>query len=255
MNAKLLSITTLALLAPFALAQETKTIEDKDARKLVSEFTKKLKPKKTSLAIRLAAVQDLGKYSNKLLVKPLLKVARTDTAKSVQQAAVVALGRQPQKKAREALGMLLKKHDIIKNPDLTAAIVRAYDAGAYTARDYKTFKNMFEKSIADQKCVAAQLAIIELFGNQKEVQAASYLAMHIDAPQPVNVDDPANPPASYWEARWKNWSKWKAQLKETLFKITGQRFGSNKEARTWLRANAKQLKSKASKKDKKKRQR
>jgi len=223
-------------------AQEAREIDDREARRLIKEFDKAMKSKSGSLSSRLTSVNKLGGSRNGLLVKPLLKTARSAPAKSVRQAAALAIGNQPPKKARSALLMLLKKTKITSEPNITAAIVKAFDKGSYQGKDYKTFKNMFERSIADKRCVAAQIAILEMFGHHKEVEAAQYLSMHIDAPAPAWVDDPSNPPASYWEARYKNWQKWKNQLKEALFQITGQRFSSNKEARAWLKKNRNKLK-------------
>ncbi len=63
------------------------------------------------------------------------------------------------------------------------------------------------------------------------------LLNHIDEPAPVDVDAASNPPASYWEKRWKAWRLWRDDVKEALYALTGQRFSSGKEARTWIRVN------------------
>jgi hypothetical protein len=251
MKTLLLTTCLLSISQPL-WAQEARKVEDREARRLIREFDKAMKPKKASLGSRITAVKNLGLYSNGLFVKPLLRTARSDKAKSVRQVAIIAIGNQPTRPARSALNMLLKKTSITSDPNVTAAIVKAFDQGSYQSKDYKTFKGLFDRSLADQRCVAAQIAILELFGHQKEVQAAQYLSMHIDAPAPAWVDDASNPPASYWEARWKNWSKWRNQLKEALFQITGQRFASNKESRAWLKKNRNKLKKGKARSSKKK---
>ena len=248
----LLLTTCLLSIAQPMWAQQARKVEDREARRLIREFDKAVKARKASLSARLTAVQNLGLNSNGLFVKPLLRTARIDKAKSVKQAAIAAIGNQPPRQARSALNMLLKKTSITSEPNITAAIIKAFDKGSYQVKDYKTFKGLFERSLADQRCVAAQIAILELFGHQKEVQAAQYLSMHIDAPEPAWVDDASNPPASYWEARWKNWQKWRNHLKEALFQITGQRFASNKEARAWLKKNRNKLKKRNTRGSKKK---
>ena len=244
MKSLLLTICFASISGSALWAQEAHKVDDREAKKLISEFSKAIKANKKSLSGRLVAVQNLGQRSHRLLIKPLLKTARSDSAKSVKQAATLALGNQPPKYARSALTMLLKKTSVTANPNITAAIVKAFNQGSYQTRDYKTFKSLFERGIADQRCVAAQIAIIELFGQQREVQAALYLAGHIDEPAPVSVDDPSNPPASYWKARYKNWQKWGSRLKHSLFQITGQRFASSKEADTWIRKNRNKIKAK-----------
>ncbi len=252
MKTRLITTCLLSISLQPLCAQEARPIEDKEAKQLIDEFKKTIKASKKNLGSRVKAVQELGRRSNGLLVKPLLKLARSDRAKTVRQEATIALGNQPAKQARGALNMLLKKTSITSEPNVTAAIVKAYGGGSYRDKDYKTFKSMFERSLADQRCVAAQIAIIELFGKQQEIQAAEYLARHIDAPEPVNVDSASNPPASYWEARYKNWQKWRQRLKETLYQISGQRFGTSKEAGVWLRKNRRALKQRKAKSSKQK---
>ena len=60
--------------------------------------------------------------------------------------------------------------------------------------------------------------------------------------EPANVDSPTNPPASYGKARWHSWAAWKGKVKDALFAITGQRFSTGKEAKAWLKENARKLK-------------
>ena len=86
-----------------------------------------------------------------------------------------------------------------------------------------------------------QKAILQLVIDCTEKQAWRLLTEHIDEPGPVDVDSPSNPPAEYWESRWKAWRAWRADVKEALFALTGQRFGSGKEAKTWIRANGKKV--------------
>src|SRR5206468_3069566 len=71
----------------------------------------------------------------------------------------------------------------------------------------------------------------------KEKQAVDLLLKNIDEPQPTNVVELANPPAAYWEARWKAWKAWRARVKDALFALTGQRFSTASEARAWLQKN------------------
>jgi hypothetical protein len=257
MNHKLILAATVVALSCQALLSQTPTvrpIEDKEAKALIAEFEKKVKANAKNLGVRLTAVQELGGHRNGLLVKPLLAIARSDKAISVRRAATEAIGAQPKKQARRALSMLLKKTDMLRQPDETASVVRALSSESYDAKDWPILQRMFDKSLAEKGVVNAQIAIIELAGQQQEVQAANWLVQHIDAPAPAWVDDPNNPPADYWEARHKNWAKWRGQVTEAMFQITGQRFGSTKEAKLWMRANGRELlrKKKPSKETKKK---
>lgn len=217
-----------------------RAIEDKEAKELVSEY-KKNAGRKSDLRTRLEAVNKLARYRNDLFINPLVHTVRTDKAQSVRKAAAEALGSQPPRRARAALTALLNGVDIEGEPGVAAGVIRAFDRCCYDSRDWERFEKMFQKVLTAKEVADPQQAILELAGNQKELKAIDFLLEHIDPPEPEWVDDPNNPPASYWEARWANWSKWKGQVKEALFQITGQRFNSKKEAKEWLSKNRQQL--------------
>ena len=60
-------------------------------------------------------------------------------------------------------------------------------------------------------------------------------------PQPKNVDDPSNPPASYWKDKVTRWNYWFLTVTESLVHLTGREFDSSKETRRWLKSSAKIL--------------
>lgn len=64
-------------------------------------------------------------------------------------------------------------------------------------------------------------------------------ALWLDEPRPANVNDGSNPPASYWEARWKLWNKTKPNAVSALKAITGQTFETTADARKWFKDNPK----------------
>jgi hypothetical protein len=82
-----------------------------------------------------------------------------------------------------------------------------------------------------------QEAILELVIAHKETQALPMLLRNTDEPAPANVEAADNPPAEYWEARWKSWAVWKGKVKDALFELTGQRFTTAAEAQAWLKKN------------------
>lgn len=75
------------------------------------------------------------------------------------------------------------------------------------------------------------------------------LCESLSAPEPGNVDDPNNPPASYWAARWQAWSVVRRDLTWTLKEITGQVFrpqegdhpGDTQKALEYVKKHAKEL--------------
>ncbi len=216
-------------------------IEDKEAREFVKTFKKQIKAGKRSMKGRIDACITLARVQNNLLVKPLLVVAQREKSKTVRQEAIKAISMQPLKRARPALLTLMKKFDIQDEPGTCAALVRAIGDNCYTKKDWRSFRKMFEKAITNDKAVGAQKAILQAIGKNKEVEALNFLLPHMDPPEPVNVDDASNPPASYWEARWKNWQKWKGDVLEAMYQITGQRFANSREARKWLQKNKARL--------------
>ena len=60
-------------------AQEAREIDSREARRIIKEFSAAMKSKQSTLSSRLAAVNTLGRSRNSLLVKPLLKTARSDS--------------------------------------------------------------------------------------------------------------------------------------------------------------------------------
>ena len=106
----------------------------------------------------------------------------------------------------------------------------------YTSRQWKEIDGLFEREYLVERVVVQQ-AILDLVTEHKEKAAVRMLLEYLDEPIPVDVDSPTNPPASYWEGRWKSWKVWRGQVKEALFALTGQRFNTSAEARKWIRKN------------------
>lgn len=101
------------------------------------------------------------------------------------------------------------------------------------------------------------LDILEEWGDPKVSQAcviwfgqvrsrsfehACFLARQLKGPAPEWVDDPNNPPAEYWEKRWKVWQLLRRDVTWSLQQITGQAFaaqegdapGDSERALKWL---------------------
>jgi hypothetical protein len=58
----------------------------------------------------------------------------------------------------------------------------------------------------------------------KSYEHVRYLCTLLKAPAPEWVDDPNNPPAEYWEKRWKIWQLLRRDVTWTLQQVTGQAF-------------------------------
>jgi hypothetical protein len=55
------------------------------------------------------------------------------------------------------------------------------------------------------------------------------------------VNSPSNPPASWWEQRWKMWKPVKAEVVEALEELTGESFKDTASAKAWFLANEKEF--------------
>lgn len=89
-----------------------------------------------------------------------------------------------------------------------------------------------------------QRASIRYFGwiRTKDRSIVRFLCEQLDSPEPGDVDSPTNPPASYWEERWRAWNHWRRDLTWSLRRITGQTFqpaegtqpSDRRKAMAWL---------------------
>ena len=235
--------------------KETSTLQtwdDKQAKAAVAEFKKNYKSK-ASLKQKLAALEQLRPGKSPFLVKPLVKVVKTEKKhKSCRKLAAELLGNQPKNKVRKQLLKLIYDAKIKRTPTIVSTLIRSHSKASYESRDWEDLEKLFRKDLADRRYPQVQKAIMETVTQHKELLALDLLVESIDPPQPAWVDDPNNPPASYWEARWKNWEVWRNDVKEALYQITGQRFVTGKEAKAWLK-NRSKLQKKGKKKKGKKR--
>lgn len=209
---------------------------DTRARDAISTFKRTMRDADLGLAERVAAVEALAGGRNGLLVKPLATVLHRDPAVVVRKAAAEALGEQPAKAARKVLLTTLHRLRRGEEPAVVAALVRSLARSSYRPSDWRVVEGLFEREFGPEH-VPVQQAVLELIETCEEKQAWRLLVKHVDEPIPEDVHAASNPPAEYWERRWKAWAVWRGDVKEALFAITGQRFSTGEEARRWIREN------------------
>lgn len=223
---------------PAEPAEPPQTIEawdDKTAKAAVDQFTKAMKPT-ASMNERNKALDGLAGGTNKLLCKPLATVVETDKSVVIRKRAAELLANQPAAEANPAIQRLLDSARVTSNLAVTAALVRALSNCGYATAQWPKIENHFERDYSAER-VVLQEEMLKLVEKHKERKALPLLLRNIDEPVPENVHDGANPPAEYWEARWKAWQVWRGKVKDTLFAITGQRFSTSQEAKDWLKQN------------------
>lgn len=222
--------------APAVADRSVAVWTDAQARTALADFRKAFGAKGARLVDRLAAVEALAGGSHKSLVRPLCDVVHTDEAVTVRKAAAQALADQPAKEGKPAVRRLLEDKNVTDSGPVAAVLVQSLAKLGYQPSDWKLLEDLFRANY-DQEHVPLQQAVILLAKEQKEPQALDLLLAHLDEPVPANPDAPDNPPAEWWEMRWKAWRVWRGDIGEALFAITGQRFTTAAEARTWLKKN------------------
>jgi hypothetical protein len=211
------------------------------ARQKVKEFQKALKPKKVSMVERKRALDGLVGGISEQLIKPLQQFVEKDSSVVLRKQAVEMLADQPKDRARTVILKLLKNARVTANPQVHAGLIRGLNKVGYSRKEYKVIAEVLESDY-DTERVPVHEAILDLVKDHAEQQAIPMLLRNIGEPNAADVNSAENPPAEYWKARWHSWSVWKGKVKDALFAITGQRFSTAKEAKSWLAKNKGKLK-------------
>ncbi|MFY9341410.1 MAG: HEAT repeat domain-containing protein [Planctomycetota bacterium] len=209
--------------------------DDKTAKTAVDEFGKQTKGT-PSMAEKNQALDGLAGGSHKLLVKPLAQFIETDKSVVLRRRAAELLANQPPADANGTIRRLLKNARVGSAPTVQGELVRGLARCGYDKAQWNEVGDLFEREYHPER-VPVQEAVLDLVIAHKEAQALPLLLRNLDEPVPENVDDASNPPAEYWEARWKSWSAWRGKVKDALFAVTGQRFSTAAEAKAWLKKN------------------
>ncbi|HEX6813755.1 MAG TPA: hypothetical protein VF384_19195 [Planctomycetota bacterium] len=221
-----------------APAEPPKVVEpwdDKTAKLAADELAKLLKGTPT-MAEKNQMLERLSTGSNKLLLKPLAQIVENDKSIVIRKRAAELIANQPAADANGQIRRLLKSPRVGSHPAVMGTLVRGLARCGYVSQQWSEISDLFEREYQLDR-VPVQEAVLDLVTQHKEKQAIPLLLRNFDEPIPENVDSASNPPAEYWEARWKSWAIWKGKVGDALFAITGQRFSKAAEAEAWLRQN------------------
>lgn len=208
---------------------------DAEAKAAVDSYSKSLKSA-DSMAAKSKALDILAPGAHKLLVKPLAQMIESEKSVVIKKRAAELLGQQPAAEANPTILKLLRNARVVQHPPVLAELVEALANCGYKPAQWKEISDLFERDYGAE-FVQLHEAILGLIEKHKEKQAIDMLLRNMDEPVPGDVDAADNPPAEYWEARWKAWKAWRGKVKDALFAITGQRFSTRNEAKAWLRKN------------------
>lgn len=210
-------------------------LDDRTAREVSKELAMALRGT-ASMAEKSRALDKVADRSHERLLKPLAELVEKDKSVTLRKRAAELLRHQPVDAANAVIRKLLGNRRVQSHPGVMAELVRSLSHRGYTARQWGEIADLFMQGYEPER-VPLQEALLDLITQHAEKQAVELLLQNLDEPAPEDEHDPANPPAEYWEARWKAWATWKDKVKEALFAITGQRFSTAAEARAWLAKN------------------
>lgn len=221
--------------APVEPPRVVEAWDDKVAKAAADELAKVLKGT-PSMNEKNKALEALASGSNKLLLKPLATMVETDKSVVIRKRAAELIANQPAADANGTIRKLLKSPKVGGQPAVLAELVRALSRCGYQPAQWAEIGDLFEREYSAER-VPLQEALLKLVETHKEARALPMLLRNLDEPVPSDEHAADNPPAEYWEARWKAWQAWREKVKDALFAITGQRFSTAAEAQAWLQKN------------------
>lgn len=131
-------------------------------------------------------------------------------------------------------------------PLAAAAIVDALGRGGHRDAQEAVLEEFVRRGDVD-----LMRACVRYFGQVRTTsyEAVKILCEELAAPEPSAPDTAANPPASYWEERWKKWQHVRRDVSWALREITGQTFqpaeggreGDSKRALDYVKENRREL--------------
>jgi hypothetical protein len=166
----------------------------------------------------------------------------------VQSTAAYLLSNFPENtKATRALVKAFKDKKVEDDtPKVHAAAILALGRMGYRKIERDVFKKFKQYGEPD-----VRRACVRYFGliKSRDKSIVRTLCEELAPPEPGNPDDPQNPPASFWAARWKAWSVTRREVTWALKEITGQVFrpqegdhpGDTKKALDYIKEHAKEL--------------
>lgn len=210
--------------------------ERAEAAAMVRDYRKNLQAARATPQVRLEVVQALIEKSHVSFVAPLAELGRKDPSKLVKAAAFKALGALNYPETRREIAKLLGEAALLEEPLALLGVLEAVERLGYEPAFFAPLESLFPKVFDKlEQPAAVQQKIIRLFGQGKEKRAFRLLLGNLEEPGPEDVDCPNNPPASYWEKRWKAWRSFKGDVREALRAITGVEFEKAALYKAWAK--------------------
>ena len=216
-----------------------------DQAKAMADALKKAARKKKLGDIR-PALEAIDGFKHESFIKPLLKLMNHKVGEAAETATNLLAERADEKCLKK-----MWKNAFSNKANHGRYGVRSRVVLAFGEKGIVLDKNKYKEVERDWRW---------MFGNPQErfaEPAANYikyfeltqdkrhcrkLAEQLDEPMATNPNSPSNPPAEWWERRWKMWQPLKVAVVEALLEITGQEFDTTEQAKEWFEKNKKTFK-------------
>ena len=191
---------------------------------------KKEAPKDKGFLRRMEIIEKIEALQHPTLARVLENTILHDPTEIIRTKAAYALLAQPKKEAKAAALRLLGNKALRGKGSIQAPLIRILTRFGAPKKVWKGL----QESFLDLGPLA-QIAFLESVEARRDWDSVDLLLDHLDPPNPEDVDAAHNPPAKYWERRWKAWKAFRPTLLKALEALFGRTFPSKKEAKTWIK--------------------
>lgn len=242
------------------LKQHAKSSKEGDGAELVKSFQEMalfdnaefISPAKEGLTYRASRVDEKWAKAEAeelgLVGKDELEALLVERVSAVQAAAAGVLANHPgDGQVAGALARAFKDKELRKErPKALAAVILALGKVEYQKFEGEVFSEF--KRAGDTEVARACVRYFGLI-KTKDMSIVRRLCNELSSPEPANVDAASNPPAGYWEQRWKIWNAIRRDVSWSLQEITGQVFkpsegehpSDERKALEYVKEHAKEL--------------
>jgi hypothetical protein len=214
--------------------EAVKIADSNAARQQIVRFQKEWKAAGKNESKKVEALERLAKWDHPSVLAEAKKNIK-DKSHLVSIAAVKVCVRQTSDKKKTG-GALLSALGREKRTGVRCALLvgmgyMGYDTKKARKAAWKYFRR---DTLETHKAATRYLGYI------KDKSAFRALAEKLDEPHPANPNDPNNPPASYWRARWNEWNTNVPHTRWAISQLVpGETFESKKEAKDWAKSEGK----------------
>lgn len=226
--------------------EAVRVLTDEEATACVKEI--KSLARKRDAAPLLAALVAMGFVTHEDLPAVLLGLLKhKDDAVALQAGSLLQVQQVERDKDREKLAKGVWKTGWSGRANDRRYAVRGRALRAYAALTgdpvdegaYREVRKLWQRLVGDPQDENApgMVELCRYARETKDKRMCRLLAEEIDTPMATDVNSPSNPPAAWWERRWKMWREYHAEAVEALEAITGQTFKTTQDAKEWFHAN------------------